>query len=205
METLKEHWNSIFSKTNDTDLGWYEEDISQTLKFLREIPHSESKTVFLPGSGTSTLVDALLNQGHQLILNDISNEALNKLKNRLRNDENTTYLHHDISKPLPLKSPKVDLWIDRAVLHFLLNELDIETYFNNLCSSVKPGGFVLLAEFSTIGALKCAGLDVHRYSVSEINDRIGNEFKLIKDEEYKYINPSGNERPYIYALYKREG
>jgi SAM-dependent methyltransferase len=203
METLKEHWNNIFSTTDATKLGWYEQDISQTLKFLNEIPTDESELVFLPGSGTSTLIDALLDKGHQLILNDISNEALKKLKERLGENKALTWLHYDISKPLPNRDQKVDLWIDRAVLHFLLDESDIRTYFENLHSSVKPGGWVLLAEFSTTGAPKCAGLDVHRYSISEMSKKIGSEFNLIKSEEYTYTNPSGDPRPYVYALYKR--
>ncbi len=204
METLKEHWNNIFSTTDETKLGWYEKDISQTLKFLNKIQTTEPCVTFLPGSGTSTLIDTLLDKGHKLILNDISNEALNKLKEKLGKNENLTWLHHDISKPLPDKDQKVDLWIDRAVLHFLLDESDIRTYFENLHSSVKPGGWVLLAEFSTTGAPKCAGLDVRRYSVSEMSEKIGSDFKLIKNEEYIYTNPSGNPRPYVYALYKRE-
>jgi len=203
--TANEHWNAIFSTKTDSELGWYEKDVSQTLKFLDLIPQNESTTIFLVGAGTSLLVDELLAKDFNLILNDISNEALNKLKNRIGTNERLTWLHHDISKPLPDNISKTDIWIDRAVLHFLLEEIDIQGYFTNLQTSICQGGYALLAEFSTTGAPKCAGLELHRYSVEEMTERMGKNFELVKYEDYTYLNPFGDPRPYIYALYKKLG
>lgn len=203
MTTRNKHWNAIFSTKTDPELGWYEKDVSQTLKFLDQIPQNKSTTVFLPGAGTSVLVDELLARGHQLILNDISDEALNKLRNRIGTNSRLTWVHHDISKPLPDDIPQADIWIDRAVLHFLLKEADIKGYFDNLQSATRHGGYVLLAEFSTTGASKCAGLELHRYSIDEMTRRMGGDFDLVKHEDYTYINPFGDPRPYIYALYKK--
>lgn len=204
MTTLDQHWNAIYSTKADPNLGWYESDASQTLKFLSLIPQSEAATVFLPGAGTSVLVDELLSRGHKLILNDISDEALNKLKERIGANDRLTWLHHDISKPIPDGIPRGEIWIDRAVLHFLLEEADIQGYFANLNSWVRLGGYVLLAEFSTAGAPKCAGLELHRYSVDEMTERLGPGFDLLKQEDYTFINPFGDPRPYVYALYRRK-
>ncbi len=203
MTTPKEHWDAIFSTKAEPELGWYERDVSQTLKFLDSIPQSKSATVFLPGAGTSVLVDELLARGHKLILNDISGEALNNLRNKIDMNDRLTWLHHDISKLLPDNIPQAHIWIDRAVLHFLLAEADILGYFANLHSALHRGGYALLAEFSTTGALKCAGLELHRYSIEEMTSRMGSDFGLIKHEEYTYINPFGDERPYIYALFEK--
>lgn len=203
MTTRHEHWNAIFSTKADSELGWYEEDVSQTLKFLDQIHLAESATVFLPGAGTSMLVDELLARGYKLVLNDISDEALNKLRERIGTSNRLTWLHYDISKPLPEGTPIADVWIDRAVLHFLLEEADIQEYFANLQSGIKPGGYALLAEFSTMGARKCAGLELHRYSIEEMTKRMGSGFKLVKHEDYTYTSPAGDPRPYIYALYQK--
>ncbi len=203
MTILNEHWNTIFSKKSDSELGWYEKDVSQSLKFFDQIPLSKSATVFLPGAGTSVLVDKLLTRGYELILNDISDEALNKLRNRVGRNNKLTWLHHDISKPLPDDIPTTNIWFDRAVLHFLIKETDIQEYFSNLQSAISQGGYALLAEFSTNGAPKCAGLEIHRYSIEEMTRRMGSEFELIKHEEYTFINPFGDSRPYIYTLYKK--
>ena len=204
MKTANQHWNAIFSTKTDPELGWYESDASQTLKFLDLIPQSEIATIFLPGAGTSVIVEDLLARGHELILNDVSDEALNKLKNRVGiSGDRLKWLHHDISKPLPDDIPQSDIWIDRAVLHFLLEEAAIQGYFANLHSAIRPGGHALMAEFSTTGAAKCAGLELHRYSVEEMTERIGKDFEFVKYEDYTYINPFGDARPYIYALYRK--
>ncbi len=49
INTPNEHWNAIFSTKVDPELGWYEHDVSQTLKFMDLIPKAEFDTVFLPG------------------------------------------------------------------------------------------------------------------------------------------------------------
>ena len=63
-----EHWNQIFASKADKELGWYEGDVSQTLALLNRIPRAASQTVFLPGAGTSLLVDELLSRGKRLVL-----------------------------------------------------------------------------------------------------------------------------------------
>lgn len=169
------------------------------------MPAVEVPTIFLPGAGTSVLVDELLSRGAHLVLNDVSDEAIKKLQARIGEAlHRVTWLHHDISKPLPTRTPPCDIWIDRAVLHFLLEESDITTYFDNLRFAIRPGGYALLAEFSTAGAPMCAGLELHRYSVAEFTRRIGEEFDLVKHEDFTFINPFGDPRPYIYALYRRQ-
>ncbi len=204
MITTKRHWNAIFSAKSDHEPGWYESDAAQTLKFLDLIPQHKNARIFLPGAGTSILVDELLACGHDLILNDISDVALNSLESRIGPNDSLIWLHHDISKPLPEGIPQAYIWIDRAVLHFLLQETDIQSYFANLNSAVSPGGYVLLAEFSIAGAPECAGLELHRYSVEEMTERIGAGFKLVMHEEYTFFNPAGDPRPYVYALYRKQ-
>ncbi len=150
------------------------------------------------------MVDALLDRGVRLVLNDISDEALRRLQRQVGERKPAPlWLHHDIAKPLPPGVPACDIWLDRAVLHFLLTEDDIAGYFRNLQSVLAPNGHVLLAEFAVHGAPKCAGLEVHRYSAEEMGKRLGPEFVLVKAEEFTFINPAGAPRPYVYALFRR--
>lgn len=200
MENKAAHWNSIFNEKSCSELGWYEQNSSQTLKFFSTLDLS-GKTVFIPGAGTSNLVEQLEQRGCFLVLNDISQKALNKLKERV-GTANKTFLCADVSQPFS-KDISVDLWIDRAVLHFLLSEQEINQYFDHLKSCVKLGGFVLLAQFSTSGAKKCAGLDLHQYSQGELVQRLGEHFELISCENYLFKTPTNLERPYIYAFFKR--
>ncbi|MBA3029021.1 MAG: class I SAM-dependent methyltransferase [Desulfobacteraceae bacterium] len=205
MKSDSEHWDNIFSKTEDKKLGWHEKDTSQTFKLLHEIPEMEKATVFLPGAGTSILIEDLIPRVDKLILNDISEEALNRVRQRLiEGTEKIVWLYQDIAQPIKEPIPEIDIWIDRAVLHFLTNENDIKGYFENLKSSLKIGGHGIFAEFSLIGAPKCAGLTLHRYSIDELSHHLGSSFQLLSHFDYTYINPFGDPRPYIYALFKRK-
>ena len=209
MAPTSEHWDSIFSGADDSKLGWYEKDASQTLSLLKPVPDWESSSIFIVGVGTSELIEKLLSQSVSLSLNDISAKALDKVKARLGEKSNAiNWLCQDISLPIirdPDQNavPKVDIWIDRAVLHFLNSENAIKGYFTNLTSLLKEGGYALFAEFSMSGASKCAGLEVHRYSVEELSERLGSSFQLIKSFDHTYLTPSGDPRPYIYSLFKR--
>ena len=73
------------------------------------------------GAGSTTLIDTLLVNGYSnLIVNDISSYALNNIKKRLgESQKNVTFIVDDLINPATLKSlPKIDVWNDRAVLHF---------------------------------------------------------------------------------------
>ena len=205
MTDRAEHWNQIFVSKADKELGWYEANVGQTLAFLDLIPNAASQPVFVPGAGTSLLVDELLARGSRLILNDISSEALARLRDRVgaRRDR-VEWLVQDISQPLPAGASQADIWIDRAVLHFLLADSEIDGYFENVRTVVKPGGYVLLAEYSKAGASRCAGLDVHRYSIEEMIARLGRDFALVATEDYTFVNPAGAPRPYVYGLFRRD-
>ena len=138
-----------------------------------------------------------------LIATDISDIALEKLDKRV-NSSNVAYVVDDLTHPSLLNTmEKVDLWIDRAVLHFFTEEQARNTYFNLLKSKVSRGGFVILAQYNINGAEKCAGLPVYRYSKEMLTENLGGDFELIDSFEYTYLMPSGAERPYIYALFKR--
>jgi hypothetical protein len=204
MTSTDKHWDLIFSKVNESKFGWYEESPEQTLSLLNQIKNWQNSTIFLSGVGTSTLVDELASNNTTLILNDISYEALKRVKQRLvRSKQDTVWLCQDISQPILQSIPSIDIWIDRAVLHFLTDEKSIQGYFKNLNANLVQGGYVIFAEFSQGGANKCAGLSIHQYSVDELTGRLGASFKLLTQFDSIFINPRGEERPYIYALLQR--
>ena len=204
MKSNPTHWDTIFSNSETTGLGWYEKDSILSLKFLNQIKNWQALTILVTGTGTSALIEDLMVESTKLILNDISAEAINLVKKRIGEKANQiTWLCQDIASSLPTTLPLIDIWFDRAVLHFLIEEVDVVGYFNNIKTFIKIGGHVILAEFSTTGALKCAGLTVHRYSLDELSNNMGTDFQLLHHLETTFINPRGEPRPYIYALFKR--
>ena len=200
---LAEHWNMIFNKKKGVQLGWYESDVKQSLRLLSDIEINKDSYIYLPGAGTSLLVEPLLAMGAQVTANDISHSALSQLKESLGSPHNLHCQVQDISLPLYNFKHSVSLWIDRAVLHFLLEEEQIKQYFENLNQVTAPAAYVLLAEFSPKGAKRCAGLKVHPYSIEEFSRRLGPNFSLVKHENHTFLSPSGEPKPYIYALFQK--
>lgn len=204
MKTEADHWNEIFKKTDEEKLGWHEDDYSQTLKFIELISGWGNSKIFLSGVGTSGLIDLLSEANTELVLNDISSAAIEKLKHRYGSKpHNFKWLCQNISEPLPAELDDIDIWIDRAVLHFLNDDSAIEGYFRNVHATIKKGGYALFAEFSKTGASHCAGLDVRRYDLDDFKNQL-TEFELVESDEYTYINPTGDPRPYLYALFKKK-
>lgn len=203
MSEKRNHWNAIFARGLESQSGWYEKQATQTFRLLGHIPDQQNPLIFLPGAGTSGLVEELLATGAELVVNDISSEALARIRERLGDQaKNILWLCQDISQPLGSQVPDVDIWFDRAVLHFLTDAAEINGYFENLRLTLKVGGYAAFAEFSKTGARKCSGLDVHRYSVREYTARLGSSFELIASFEHTYRTPDGEPRPYVYALFR---
>lgn len=203
----KQHWNEAYSNTPQNKLGWYEEIPEPSLGLIRSLNLNHYAEIINVGAGSSKLIEYLLEDGFQNItVNDFSEKALELLREDLGKEEcNVEWLLDDLTAPTTLRdlSP-IDLWHDRAVLHFFTTEKDQLTYFNLLKQKVKSKGYVLIAAFSKEGANSCCGLPIVQYDEAMISERLGFDFELKQVLKHVFINPNGGERPYIYTLYQRK-
>ena len=205
-ENLGEYWCEKYTDVDYKTLGWYEAESTPSIELIKKTKVDKNAIIFNVGAGPTTLVDSLLEKGYtNLIANDISSCALNNIKKRLGDKQNQVdFIVDDLTKPTLLNDlPQVDIWNDRAVMHFFTEDKDQETYFNLLKKKVKNNGFVILSEFNLQGAKECSGLDVKRYDSKMLQDKLGKEFQLLEEFDYDYIMPSGNNRKYIYTLFQR--
>lgn len=203
----QDHWNNAYQKNPTEKLGWYEEHSTKTLELIKKTKISKDAKILNVGVGSSTIIDDLLNSGYtNLIANDLAENSLNAVKLRIGDQvEAVDFVVDDLTNPLLLQNyNSVDLWNDRAVLHFFLEEEEIQSYFNLIKRVVAPNGFVILAEFAEDGAEKCCGLPLQRYNVEMLQKRLGDEFELIESFDYTFVNPYGGERPYVYTLFQRK-
>lgn len=204
---LKKHWNTAYTSKAPHQLGWYESSSEISLILIEELELEPKAHILTVGVGTSNLIAELIEKGYENItVNDISDEALNILKKNLKEtSKNVTFINDDLANPkkMGLIEP-VDLWYDRAVLHFFTEKKDQDSYFRLLYDLVKPGGFVIIGAFSTKGAKKCSGLEIKQYDHVLLQDQIGDDFQLIKHLDFTHLTPSLSERPYIYSIFKRK-
>ena len=204
---FEKHWNNAYKKTPVDNLGWYEENPKPSLELISECELSKDALIFNAGVGAATLIELLLDEGYtNIIVNDIAASALTELQKNLTNHKNSNvqFLVDDLTNPTELlKLKNIDLWHDRAVLHFFTTPKQQEAYFNLIRKVLSPNGYVILAEFNLDGAKKCSGLDVFNYNEEMLQERLGSEFKLLKSFNYTYTQPSGNTREYVYTLFQR--
>jgi len=200
----KNHWDQRYQERDMEQLGWYEKLSQPSIDLLNKSGIKKSDSILVVGAGSSLFIDYLVEQGFKnIIANDISEEALNHLEERI-GPYGARYIEDDLTKPNRLTDIEaVDYWHDRAVLHFFTEAADQESYFKLLKSKVKVGGHVMLGEFSKDGAEKCAGLVLCRYDLGMMQDQLGEDFELVESFNTVYINPRGEDRPYIYGLFKR--
>ncbi len=203
---LKEHWNKAYLNSTDDKLGWYEEFPQESICLIDKCNLSPDSVILNVGTGTTTLIEFLLLMGYRnIIATDISNDCLTRLKTSLGNEKDKIkWIEDDLTNPVLLKNiAPVDLWIDRAVLHFFTESKDQDTYFDLLKSKVRKGGFVIFAEFNLKGATKCSGLPIYRYSGEMLAEKLGGDFELTDSFDYIYTMPTGAERPYVYTLFRK--
>lgn len=203
----KAHWNSVYDSKTDEQLGWYESLPEKTMQLIEDCNLKPNATILNVGAGTTTLIDEFLKRGFtNIIVNDLSESALKNLKHRIKSNFNYNLecIVDDLTQPTSLqKLSHIDLWIDRAVLHFFLKEEEQKAYFELIKKVVSKNGFVLIAVFALDGAEKCSGLPLQRYNVSMLQEKLGDNFKLRDSFNYTFINPFGGERPYVYTLFQR--
>ena len=203
----KNHWNKAYQNNVVEKLGWFEDDPVASFDLIEKCNLSKDALIFNAGAGATTLIALLLEKGYSNILvNDISSLALNKLKNSIDSNSNVRFFVDDLTNPITLLDVKnIDLWHDRAVLHFFTSKDQQLSYFNLLKKIVREGGYVIFSEFGIDGAKKCCGLDIVNYSEKMLQDRLGEEFTLLESFNHQYNHPSnGNTRKYIYTLFKRK-
>ena len=203
---LAEYWCEKYTDVDYKKLGWYEKEAKPTIDLIAKTKVSKNAVIFNVGAGSTTLIDDLLAKGYSnLIANDISSCALNNIKKRIGDKQNQVkFITDDLVNPTTLnKLPQIDVWNDRAVLHFFTEEKDQNTYFKLLKEKVKKNGFVILAEFNLQGATKCSGLDVKRYDAQMLQEKLGADFALLENFDYDYTMPNGENRKYVYTLFKR--
>ncbi len=198
------HWNERYSTTPIERLGWYRNHLERSLRWIDDLDLARDSAIIDVGAGASTLVDDLLQRGFtDLSALDVSGEALAIARKRLGDKaRQVDWLLADVTSA-DLADASIDLWHDRAVFHFLIDQADRDRYLETLRRCLRPGGHVLIGVFSPDAPPKCSGLPVQRYTLDELKSVFEGVCDLIDESRELHVTPGGIEQPYVYALLKR--
>ena len=204
MVDLKAHWDNVWQTKPTESTSWYQSTSAWSLEFINRVKLDKSAPVVDIGSGASKLIDAFIDLGFSDITAlDISASAFTQSKQRLGLAANRVFfIEADVLRWQPKR--RYQLWHDRAVFHFLIQQNDVDNYVRTLATSLGTGAVFICGSFSSLGPDKCSGLPVQKYDASLMAVTFGHWFELIASEVETHITPAGAEQHFLWSVFRRK-
>lgn len=200
----KEHWEHVYQHKDSSKVSWYGEHLDTSLDLMRLTGLAPGSRIIDVGAGSSTLVDDLLDLGvRDIIALDLSAASLDLARRRL--GDRGASVKWIVSDVLDLELPKasIDIWHDRAALHFLTDEDSVKAYARVAAQAVAPGGFAIISGFASDGPTQCSGLTVARRDAADIARIFSPQFTLADERRELHATPGGSSQSFAYALLRR--
>lgn len=203
MSQQKEHWNKIYSKKQDHEVSWYQENPATSVNLIEKYYQNKSEAIIDIGGGNAEFSRTLCQKGFKsLTVLDISEEAIERSRAKIRKCKGITdFIVTDILNFKPHTS--YNIWHDRAVFHFLTNKTDIEKYIRLASKHIKQNGYLILSTFSLSGPDKCSGLTVSKYSASHLAELFKEHFNFIEAFEETHQTPMGSTQNFVWCVMKK--
>jgi SAM-dependent methyltransferase len=196
------HWDRVWAQKDPTEVSWFQPRLETPLRLIWEAGLPPGARVLDVGGGVSTLVDSLLELGYRPGVLDISARAIQRVRGRLgKQADEVEWFVGDVTSFI---SPHPwDLWHDRAVLHFLIEEPDRGAYRSTLLRALSDEGCAVISTFGPAGPTHCSGLPVRRYSARDLADFLGPELSLEASIVGDHVTPSGRVQQFVGCRLRR--
>jgi SAM-dependent methyltransferase len=189
-----DHWNDRYQTIGARAVSWYEARPSTSLELLEAVGMTSESSVIDVGGGASTLVDHLISAGlDDITVLDLSDAALGVARTRLGDPAAVTWIQADITTWQPTRT--WDVWHDRAVLHFLIDDDERARYRDALRQALVPGGAFVIGTFAEDGPTQCSALPVRRHSPSDLAELLG-DIEIVEQRRHTHHTPSGADQPF---------
>jgi SAM-dependent methyltransferase len=203
--STRNHWEGVYTARATTEVSWYQPDPVRSLAWLQEVAPGKDTAILDVGAGASLLVDRLLERGYgRVAVLDVAPAALQQVRDRLGDRaERVEWFAADL---LEFEPPHpIDVWHDRAVLHFLREPEQQQRYAEVLRAALAPGGHAIISTFAHGGPTRCSGLEIVQYDCTEVGALLGAEFHCLRSETELHRTPAGGEQLFQYCLFRRAG
>lgn len=200
----KEHWENVFLTKQETDVSWYQKKPQTSIDFFINNAIPKEFAIIDIGGGDSYLIDNLLELGYtNLYLLDISEHAINRIKNRLGvAADQVNFIVSDVLDFNP--ETAFDVWHDRASFHFLTKSDDISKYEAIVTNAMNDNGYLFMGTFSEEGPLKCSGLEITQYSQAKFVSIFGSAFDAISCFTENHKTPFDTIQNFIFCAFKKK-
>jgi SAM-dependent methyltransferase len=198
----RSHWDAAYEGREPGELSWFQAEPEASVELIEGAVPDHGAGIIDMGGGASRLAARLAERGYSdLTVADISAAALERgsvesggVAERI-SWQAADARDHDFGR-------EFDLWHDRAVFHFMVDDEEREGYLRTLRRALAPGGHIVLAGFGTRGPERCSGLPVRRYGSEDLVALLP-DFELLQAREQTHSTPSGTPQEFLYALLRR--
>jgi SAM-dependent methyltransferase len=204
MTSRASHWDRIYGSQRAEQVSWFRPHLNVSIELLLSAGLNPHSRVIDIGGGASTFVDDLLDRGveHVTVL-DISTAALQVARDRLGDRAaRVRWIVSDVCG-VELDAQSVDLWHDRAVLHFLTDPVDVDCYVRLANQAIAVGGHAVIGGFASDGPEQCSGLPVVRRDPEQIAALFAERFRLTAARREMHSTPRGAAQSFAYALLQK--
>ena len=197
------HWDGVNDR-EPTQLSWYQPHPTMSMELITALGVGVDAAVIDVGGGASTLVDGLVAGGFtDVSVLDVSPGALDTARRRLAaSAQKVQWLHQDLLSWKPTRG--YDLWHDRAVFHFLVDQDDQRQYGRVLRRAIAPGGAIVIATFAADGPTHCSGLPVARYGSENLLAALRDDVELVATQREEHTTPAGTVQPFTWLAFRSE-
>lgn len=201
----KPYWESIHEENLAADVSWYQESPRTSLALIDKLAVPRSASILDVGCGQRGLAGALAARGYARVSAlDISRAALARARDEAGPAaRDVEWIESDVLS-FRAKEP-VDLWHDRALLHFFRDDPELRQYADSVQANLTPGGAVIVATFAPDGPEKCSGLPVQRHDATSIGRVLGPKFTPLTSLHEIHTTPWGKEQAFQWAVFTRRG
>ncbi len=200
---LRRHWDGRYARRGPREVSWFEESPEMSLAMIDALDVDPAGAVVDVGGGASGLAGALLARGFtDVTVVDVSEVALQAARERLGEDASRiAWRRADILEWTPDRP--LELWHDRAVLHFLTDPVPRERYIASVRSAVRPGGGLVIGTFAEDGPVSCSGLPVARYDAGALAALFAPGFAPIATRRHEHRTPDGALQAFTWVSLRR--
>ena len=194
-----EFWEGVHDGHDVDGVSWWQSVPGLSLDLVDQAAVPLGAGIIDVGAGWSTLIDHLNERGYQdLTAVDLSLTALTTVRDRLGAAGDAVVL--EVADVLDMdRGRQYELWHDRAVFHFLIDEDERDDYRRSIATNLRPGGWVVVATFGPDGPTTCSGLPIVRYSHDELAAEFPG-FDLIATAGEDHETPWGGNQQFTAVL-----
>lgn len=198
------HWDAAYRDRGTAGVSWFQAAPAASVELIHALDIPTDAAVLDVGGGASTLADALLAEGFSdLSVLDVSAVALGALRQRLGSDAGVALIHSDLLTWEPERS--FDLWHDRAVFHFFVEDGARRRYLDRLHQALRVGGHVIVGAFAADGPQRCSGLPVARYTPEALSEALGPDVDVLVHTREEHVTPTGAMQPLTWLAARLRG